>query len=348
MAYLSAFKYDIFISYARDDNTLKWVDRFHDYLKNMLLSVLGKKQPIYIWRDTALGGNQVFDEAIQNTVKDSALFLTLLSNNYLESMYCLKELDWFCQHLDNKGERQSHGDSHSRIIHALLAKIAPNRWPKVLKGKTGFQFYDIDSCDGPVVFPLNANDPKFDNACRNLVIGIFNVLEAMKKNEQIPFEKSDSDQTFPLKQITIPAGENNESSKPFLIKNTPLSEPVNEQQVNLKYKKIMQTDISDSNLFIKDMSLSITQKGNLVTYLLECSAIKDRQTRDAIVNELPPYIQHTINRHSSDRVDVNNIITRCMDFESAVSTLIMIVEIYEGQSSAMNKIKKFLNLHKYE
>jgi len=124
--------------------------------------------------------------------------------------------------------------------------------------------------------------------------------------------------------------------------NISFSESSYEHQDNFK-DEISQPGNSGSNQVLKNFSLSTTQKAHLVTKLLECSAMKDRDTRDAIVNELPSDIKHMINRHNSDRVDVNNIVSRCLDFNDGIATLIMIVENFEGKTVNMDQIKSLLN-----
>ena len=81
MAQIPGYDYDIFISYAHDDNDTQgespgWVDRFHERLENWLV-----KQRCFhnleIWRDKKLHGNTEFDDAIKNRINSSALFLAL-------------------------------------------------------------------------------------------------------------------------------------------------------------------------------------------------------------------------------------------------------------------------------
>ncbi|KPA09463.1 hypothetical protein MHK_010295 [Candidatus Magnetomorum sp. HK-1] len=203
MAYVSSYEYDIFISYAHDDNASGWVDSFYEYLKKTLITVFGKKQPINIWIDSSLDGNQMFNEAICNTLEKSALFISLMSKNYLESDYCKKELDWFCEHVHKKGENLCHGQSHHRIIHGLLVNIPPDDWPDALKGKAGFCFYDENFCESSGL-SLDLEDVRFRNVFRKLIDGIYKTLTAMKKNENNDLFK----QAEPDKKSTL----NNESS----------------------------------------------------------------------------------------------------------------------------------------
>ena len=124
--------------------------------------------------------------------------------------------------------------------------------------------------------------------------------------------------------------------------NAPSSEFHNEEQAYLQAEN-SQLHATKKYSASNNTSISTTQKTSLVTYLLECAAIRDRQTRDAILDELPADIKHTIHRHSSDRVDVNNIVSRCMDFGNGLSTFVSIIENFEGQTEKMKKVNHFFN-----
>jgi predicted phosphodiesterase len=84
------------------------------------------------------------------------------------------------------------------------------------------------------------------------------------------------------------------------------------------------------------------QKAELVSALLECAAMRDWHIRAAIVNELNSDIRNTIQRHPADRVDVSNIVSRCMDFADGISTLITILKSFEGNSICMRQLESLL------
>jgi hypothetical protein len=98
----------------------------------------------------------------------------------------------------------------------------------------------------------------------------------------------------------------------------------------------------------KNFQLDSQHKAKLVTALLECSAMRDRDTRNAIVDELPSEIRNTIQRHSADRVHVNNIVSRCQDFKGGISKLMIALENFEGPSLALENLKAFLMDMKYD
>jgi TIR domain-containing protein len=153
MSFVPGFEFDIFISYAHNDNTPigaspGWVDEFQESLENWL----GKRRGIAglkVWRDTRIDGNTDFDLAIQNRLKSSALLFVLHSRNYAASAYCLKELRYFYEscRAQPAGVRVQE---RLRILNILLNNIAHQTWPdelKVFGAESGFPMHDAKSDD---------------------------------------------------------------------------------------------------------------------------------------------------------------------------------------------------------
>ena len=93
-----------------------------------------------------------------------------------------------------------------------------------------------------------------------------------------------------------------------------------------------------------DISVRLTfrQKAELVNALLECATVRDRATRDAEVNDLRPNLRDSIPRSPVDRVDVSNIVTRCLDYPGGITELIEIVRFYEGDSLGMRQVDEVM------
>jgi hypothetical protein len=89
--------------------------------------------------------------------------------------------------------------------------------------------------------------------------------------------------------------------------------------------------------------MSIQQKMTLVNALLEVGAIKDRATRDTVINELPPSLKNNIQRHAADRTDVMNIVSTCMNYANGLQQLVEVLVIYEGDSLPMQKVKQLVS-----
>ena len=100
MNYIPSFDNDIFISYSHKDNKPiaqeeGWVEQFHNALKTRLEQVLG--DPAVVWRDKKLQGNDKFDATIVEQLSKTAALVSILSPSYINSEWCIKELqEFFC------------------------------------------------------------------------------------------------------------------------------------------------------------------------------------------------------------------------------------------------------------
>jgi len=95
MSVVPGFKYDLFISYAhQNDRPWRWVTEFIKTLKDELES---KSRDFTIWWDPALRTGENFDLAIADAISESAVFLSVLSLAYGDSTYCKLEVEEFRQ-----------------------------------------------------------------------------------------------------------------------------------------------------------------------------------------------------------------------------------------------------------
>ncbi|MBN1875109.1 MAG: caspase family protein [Anaerolineae bacterium] len=90
--------------------------------------------------------------------------------------------------------------------------------------------------------------------------------------------------------------------------------------------------------FSRLLKLERAQKSELVNALLACPTMRDRHTRDVVVDNLPNNIKNSIVRNAADRVDVNNIVTRCADFAGGMEELVEVVRDFEGDSLPMQGV----------
>jgi hypothetical protein len=178
MAYLPGFNHDIFISYAHVNNPAGesgadgWVTQFHHKLEAELKQLVGKE--LDIWRDSKLGGNDLFDQRIERAVKEAGLFVSLNSFAYMKSPYCQQELECFWQKAKTDGWGLSIGD-HSRLINILLNNIPFAEWHPALSGASGYQFYE-DEPDADILFPYDPDSDEFRNEIRNLARDLLRTL----------------------------------------------------------------------------------------------------------------------------------------------------------------------------
>jgi hypothetical protein len=142
-----------FISYSHIDNrplpTEKdgWVTLFHEALQQLLAGRLGGNAEI--WRDNKLRGNDVFSDEIVDQFANTAAFISVLTPRYLNSEWCNKEIDRFCDAAERTGGVVLE-QNKCRIFKVLKLPIdRDNGLPEVLSQVLGYEFYELDNDQTP-------------------------------------------------------------------------------------------------------------------------------------------------------------------------------------------------------
>ncbi len=188
MSFLSPkFTNDIFLSYARVDNTFAkpkrqgWVDSFKKSLEVELLQLHGRKT-ITIWMNTReLESNDYFDDELKDQIRQSGIFLALTSHGYLnEEAYCRKELKEFYDH----AKESLRLGNRSRIFNCLLYNISYDNenWPSEYSGTTAAEFFDTSEADEG--YP--SRHPRLGRQIRKLAREIYSFLEEYKETFTSP------------------------------------------------------------------------------------------------------------------------------------------------------------------
>lgn len=101
MAYVPGFQYDLFVSYASEDNVDGWVEKLQTRLTGELAGLLGRPfSAKTVFFDTLrLNVGQAYPEVLDKAARDSALLVTLLSPSYATSEWCGRERRVFQEHL---------------------------------------------------------------------------------------------------------------------------------------------------------------------------------------------------------------------------------------------------------
>lgn len=189
MAYLKGFQHDVFISYAHVDNLpdrpdLKdqkgWVERFAARLSVALWKRLGEQ--VDLWRDPRLKRSERFEAVIDEAVRGSAIFLSLLSNRYLKSEFCRHEIDLFVE-AAAADELGVVFRDRSRIFPLLLYNLPVSARPGACRGPLGFRFHD--ATDERLGRPLDPDrdEERFVQVLHGLVDEIAELLEAIRSRE---------------------------------------------------------------------------------------------------------------------------------------------------------------------
>ncbi|MBV8107570.1 MAG: TIR domain-containing protein [Hyphomicrobiales bacterium] len=149
------------MSYAHVDNAPiepadhGWVDALVGILERDVVMRLGRKEAFSIWRDTqSLRGNYQISGHIPAQVKNSALFLVVLSPGYLASQYCMQELRAFVERRTDTVEQRIFVICKDPVDET--SEVFP---PQILDLRK-YQFWITDSEHKPRVlgWPLPQND----------------------------------------------------------------------------------------------------------------------------------------------------------------------------------------------
>ena len=93
MAYVPGFKFDVFISYSHADER-EWVAVFEQNLRESLGRALGVK--VSLWQDIKeIRLAEDWQGEIEDGIRGSAAFLTIVSPSYRTSRWCTRERSFF-------------------------------------------------------------------------------------------------------------------------------------------------------------------------------------------------------------------------------------------------------------
>jgi hypothetical protein len=106
MAY-TKYAHDLFLSYRHLDNQPLtsekegWIARLHRDLTTRVGQYLGDN--VQVWRDCRLQGNEYFSDTIEQTLRDVAALVSVISPGYERSDWCRRELAAFVSSAKNQG-----------------------------------------------------------------------------------------------------------------------------------------------------------------------------------------------------------------------------------------------------
>jgi TIR domain len=111
-------EHDIFISYAHHDDEIheRWVRQFAKQLEDDYRSRTGRKLNIFLDKEDLRTG-QLLDERLQQALRQTRVFVPILSPTYLASEWCRREFESF---LTIAGDALVLRDGSSRILPVRL------------------------------------------------------------------------------------------------------------------------------------------------------------------------------------------------------------------------------------
>jgi hypothetical protein len=142
-AYVPGYAHDCFLSYAWVDNSLPglrdpadgWVHALANNLKALLAQQLGRADWADIWLDRRLDRTQAITPEVQEAVRDAAVLLVILSQGYLESPWCTRELELFLARHQDAALR----DGRIFVVHRT--DIPPAERPAALRDLLGYELF---------------------------------------------------------------------------------------------------------------------------------------------------------------------------------------------------------------
>jgi hypothetical protein len=169
-------EFDVFISYAHNDNTkvldepIGWVDQFEKDFQETLKDQLGRAPKI--WRDPDIEPNDEFKQKILQRLAQSVIFLPVLSKAFLKSQFCQLELQTFVENAKRRGATHVDREGFKKRIFKV-ERVPPvedfKDLPEELQGLGGtFQFHE----NGIPLRPLSSRD----SPTRNAYITVLNRL----------------------------------------------------------------------------------------------------------------------------------------------------------------------------
>jgi hypothetical protein len=187
MAYLTDREFDVFISYAHhDDGPTHWIRHFtkqlEEELKRQLRIVESLTEvDVTIWKDNQLPQQGNLSDRLQSVIKESSIFLVIMSESYLLSEWCKKEGIMFVNSLNAK--------SDLRIFIVEIEQTNQAKWPEFLKTKKGesllfVKFYeDVDVAQTetiPMITPQGDANPQANRILKKVCKDLSGQLHKIK------------------------------------------------------------------------------------------------------------------------------------------------------------------------
>ena len=205
--YVPGYKYDVFVSYAHIDDQPApevgegWVSIFVKALTSRLTQKLG--QPVSVWMDYQLPGNQPLTDTMLDVVRQSATLVIILSPSYVNSEWCRQEKNTF---LYNIKQRTNYT---SRVFVIEYDEMEIFDKPDELRELLRYRFWDKkrgQRASYTLGYPKpNPNkDSSYYQKLNYLASGLAEALKSLKESAESPISvipKADTPTVF-LAEVT--------------------------------------------------------------------------------------------------------------------------------------------------
>jgi ribosomal protein L24 len=152
---MSQFKYDLFISYAHnDDEPDHWVSELTSNLSQSLKKRAGVRGKIKAWCDKDLDHSEEVTQQLLDSVRNSAILVSILSPSFIKSEWCTKEVYEFLS------ESRKRKRTTLPIYILEIYKTRRKNRPEIFRDREPIKFWVFDEetdADHPIGFPLSKN-----------------------------------------------------------------------------------------------------------------------------------------------------------------------------------------------
>jgi hypothetical protein len=175
------FEHDIFIGFAPSSGneiTSAWTVKFCNYL-TLLMNRISERKLTFITHEDLRVRQSVLGENPGSIFSETAVFVIILSPEYIKSKSYLKELD----DLYNKvnGENSQNGNMH-RIFKVLTQPVASEEQPECLRDELSYNFFEINRYNKKAIsYDISSQEPteKFWSKLVDLAYDITDKLDEL-------------------------------------------------------------------------------------------------------------------------------------------------------------------------
>ncbi len=192
------FEYDIFISYGpsvkkEDEWINQWTAKFCEYLA-IMISRLTDRDPVILLHDDLRTRKELLGNDIANIFSKTAIFITIIAPEYIESKEYLKELEEIYKIIYVKSDSTS--TSISRFFKVHTHPVKEELQSGFLENELSYDFYEINRYNKKAkTYDINEEDEsykKFWSILVDLAYDVYNSLQSLtsdKKDISQPHEK---------------------------------------------------------------------------------------------------------------------------------------------------------------
>jgi TIR domain len=173
MGYVPGCRYDLFLSYANENNRDAWVEQFEKALSQELGDLLGRQfdpRASVFFDKRELEIAQRFPDRLQFAARDSAVLIPVLSPSYLTSPWCHRERTEFLSRLP---QGATLADCLAPVVVRPVDETAVDR---IYRDAQQFSFLGSDGQS-----PLPVGSPEWNAQIKKLALQLKHALQTLRR-----------------------------------------------------------------------------------------------------------------------------------------------------------------------